>query len=221
MLRYTTTTQVVFSPPTTNLQFVRPPQANGIPLLIYNASEGRPMLRLRNIHPDLNGMDLNDLFMNVAPVNFVKFDPRNETVAYVCFQDDYAENNARAIARYDGKKAMGNVLTVENATSLADRIMPQNNLISRDANRVLAQAGERPRRGGRDSMGEELQRPREQHRERARAKRERKPRPAPKTAEDLDNELAAYMNEGHGADAEPEQPAPAFSAQDNGEAMMD
>lgn len=190
-----------------------------MPNQIATAAEGRPMLRLRNIHPDLNGMDLSNLLNTVAPVDFVKFDPRNETIAYVCFQNNYTENNNRAILKFDGKKAMGNTLVVENATSLADRIAPaqlrQNREFSRD------DRNGRERRDRRDDAS--ASHPREQHRVRAKAKakveRAKKIRPVKKTAEDLDSELSAYMN---AASSEPAaaEPAP-FAAQNNGEAMMD
>lgn len=175
-------------------------------------------------------MDLSNLLSTVAPVDFVKFDPRNETIAYVCFQQQYTENNNLAIQRFDGKKAMGNTLTVENATSLADRIAPAQNRSRREFDRP------------------EAPRSREQPRVRAKAKakveRAKKIRPVKKTAEDLDNELSAYMNAASGnsndngtsetAMQDVSQPiqqdasqqggveasAP-FAAQNNGEAMMD
>lgn len=173
------------------------------------------MLRLKNIHPDLNGMDLSDLFLNIAPVDFVKFDPRDETVAYVCFQLDFNENNTRAIHKFDGKKAMGNILIVENATSLAERIAPLP--VSRAP------------RGSRDSIrsrddhrARETTRPRENHRAKVKVnqQRERKPKPVLKTAEDLDKELSAYMNGGNESLA-PLESTGAFASQDNGEVMMD
>lgn len=173
------------------------------------------MLRLRNIHPDLNGMDLSKLLSTVAPVDFVKFDPRNETMAYVCFQQNAANNNKIAIQKFDGKKAMGNTLVVENATSLADRIAPTQN--------------QRPRQAREFSKLQPVARPaREQQRVKARTKakveRAKKVRPVQKTAEDLDNELSAYMNAGSETAVEsapaPSQDAP-FAAQSNGEVMMD
>lgn len=202
-------------PDYTNLQGGRP-QESRIPAQILKSAEGRAMLRLKNIHPDLNGMDLSDLFLGIAPVDFVKFDPRDETVAYVCFQLNFNENNTRAIQKFDGKKAMGNTLIVENATLLADRIAP---------------VPSRAPRGGRDSFrprdsgrARETARPRENHRVKAKQhQKERKPRPVQKTAEDLDNELNAYMN--GGGDNQPQvndsQSSDAFAAQDNGEAMLE
>ena len=174
----------------TNFQRGRPTGRTGIPRQILESAHGRPLLRLRNVHSELNGEDLSNLFLNVAPVDFVKFDPRDEAVAYVCFQLNFADNNAKAISRFDGKKAMGNTLIVENATSLADRIAP------RAAAEPIALSKEAPR-------------------VRARKPKARKPRPAKKTAEDLDAELSAYMDgvTPTGGDSG------AFAAQNNGEAM--
>lgn len=185
------------------------------------------MLRLRNVHPELNGMDLSDLLSNVAPVDFVKFDPRDESISYICFQNNQHENNARAISRFDGKKAMGNTLVVETATSLADRIAPS---AERDSFRP---SNPRSRENAR---ARESARPGEAHRARAKAKqtKERKPRPVKKTAEDLDAELSAYMNGGaepassapvstepQATELQNAEPQPAFTAQDNGESMME
>lgn len=151
------------------------------------------MLRLKNVHPDLDGEDLNNLFLSIAPVDFVKFDPRDEAVAYVCFQLNFRENNAKAVLKFDGKKAMGNTLVVENATSLVDRIAPSS--------RPLRLPQARPERE--TSGGKELPRAR------ARKPKPRKARPAPRTAEDLDKELSAYMGSSESAGA--------FGAQSNGE----
>lgn len=168
------------------------------------------MLRLKNIHPELNGMDMSSLFSTVAPVDFVKFDPRNETIAYVCFQLNFAENNHKAIQKFDGKKAMGNTLVAESATSLADRIAP---------------ASFGPRRERVPSRQEAAPRPREQHRVTVKAKvtaeRAKKVRPVKKTAEDLDNELAAYMNAASAAAEPAAVKAALFASQNNGEVMMD
>lgn len=151
----------------------RPPQRLQIPALIAEAAANRPMLRLRNIHSDLNGADLLRLFEQVAAVDFVKFDPRNELVAYVCFQLHHNENNRRAVTQFDGKKAMGKTLVVENATSLADRI-------ARPAGPAL---------GGRIGVPERAPRGEAPRQKKAKA---RKPKVA-KSAEDLDAELSAYM----------------------------
>lgn len=149
-------------------------RGDGLPRDIQVISHGRQVLRVRNIHPDLNGEDLNNLFGTVQPVDFVKFDNVDDTVAYVCFQDNNARANGEAVARYDGRKAMGRVLTVEVALSLADRL-----------------GGGRRGRAEPKPKQEAKPKPRQE-----RPKKERKPKPEKKTAEDLDKELDSYMNEG-------------------------
>lgn len=169
------------------------------------------MLRLKNIHHDLDGGDLNDLFVTIAPVDFIKFDPRESNVAYVCFQKDFAVNNARAISQFDGKKAMGNVLIVENATSLADRIAPQ-----RVAPERRSERNEHPRER---SVASDASRQRAK-----KAAKPKKPRPAKKTAEELDSELTAYMDglaSNEPAASTSAEPTGAFPAQSNGENMAD
>lgn len=183
----------------TNCQFGRQPRSNEIPSQISRDARGRAMLRLKNVHSDLDGEDLNNLFLNIAPVDFVKFDPRDEAVAYVCFQQNNNENNTRAISKFDGKKAMGNTLVVENATSLADRIAPGPR-----ANIRAARDAPRERSGGKEAP-----------RANARKPKARKPRPAKKTAEDLDAELSAYMGVAAEPASAPESTG-AFPAQDNG-----
>ncbi|KAK6459445.1 uncharacterized protein RJT20DRAFT_16299 [Scheffersomyces xylosifermentans] len=147
--------------------------SGSLPRDIRGMAGSRPVLRVKNIHPDLNGEDLSNLFGGVSPVEFVKFDNEDDSVAYVCFEGDNTRSNALAIEKFNGKKAMGNILIVEGATSLADRIssLPSNTRVSR---------GTPPSR-------EIRERP-------APRRKERAPRPAKKSAEDLDNELSAYMN---------------------------
>ena len=154
-----------------------------LPRDIQSLAGSRPVLRVKNIHPDLNGEDLSNLFGTISPVDFVKFDNKNDSIAYVCFQRDNARCNGEAISRYDGKKAMGEHLIVESATSLVDRIM-SNPVINRDSyaprgsSRGASTRGvSAPRRGGR----ERTQKP-------PRAK------PVKKSVDALDEELSAYMS---------------------------
>lgn len=138
----------------------------------------RPVIRVRNIHPELNGDDILSLFGSVGPVEFVKFDTRNDDVAYVCFQRDCARSNATAIANFDGKKAMGQILTVESAVSLADRILG-------NTRRTKAHVASRGRE--RSAVDSEQPQPR--------------PRREKPTADTLDAELDSYMNQGKSGDA--------------------
>lgn len=154
----------------------RPPRHDaGIPRQIVGAAGDRQLLRVKNIHQDLDGQDLSRLFEAVAPVDFVKFDPRNESIAYICFQSNNARNNGIAVSKYDGRKAMGEVLVVENAVSLADRITA--------AARPLEQIAGRGNTDG-APRGAKAQKP-------AKAK---KAKPVKKSVDDLDNELDAYMS---------------------------
>lgn len=153
----------------------------GVPADINLLCHGRPVLRVKNIHPDLNGEDLSNLFGEVLPVDFVKFDAVDDTVAYVCFQSDNKRSNGVAVAKYDGRKAMGRVITVEVAGALlADRIggggRGANGRRSRSREATPADDGAGPTKS-----------------RRKRERRSERRRPEAKLAEDLDAELTAYM----------------------------
>lgn len=113
------------------------------------------------------------MFEAVALVDFVKFDPRNESIAYVCFQTDNSRNNGIAVSKFDGRKAMGETLVVENAVSLADRITAAARPISKGP-RGVERAGKAVKS--------------------SKPKAAPKPKPKKKTADDLDLELEAYMS---------------------------
>lgn len=162
---------------------------SSIPEQVKLLANNRPTLRIKNIHPELNGEDLSKLFSNIGHVDFVKFDDNNDTIAYICFEDNFERNNQLSIEKFNGKKAMGNTLVVENATSLFDRINPNT---SRDRRRDLSpgrfgRRGERGGRGGRDI------RPRDRGRERGSGKPTGRSRHVKKSAEELDKELNEYM----------------------------
>ncbi|KAI5951052.1 hypothetical protein KGF54_004126 [Candida jiufengensis] len=161
--------------------------SSSIPKDVLQLANGRPTLRLKNIHPELNGEDLNNLFSTISAVDFIKFDDLNDTIAYICFQQDNDRSNQEAIIKYDGKKAMGKILIVENTTSvsLADRI--KSNPIHKKENfitsvRPISRGGYRGNsrgiRGG--SNGGVF-------------KNRITPNPK-KSADDLDKELDSYMN---------------------------
>lgn len=141
-------------------------------------------MRVKNIHSDLDGNDLLELFLGVAAVDFIKFDPKKDSVAYVCFQERNSENNRIAISKFDGRKAMGKILIVENASSLADRIAaPRSDRERADRNERNERNERNDGRRGRVNQAQA---------------RTRKPKPQKKTVDDLDQELSAYMagNEG-------------------------
>lgn len=159
-----------------------PPVNKGVPHEINRLCHGRPVLRVKNIHPDLNGEDLSNLFGEILPVDFVKFDAVDDTVAYVCFQSDNKRSNGRAVEKYDGRKAMGRVITVE---------VPGALLMERIGGGA---GGNRPTHRSREATpagGDRAKKPRQR-----RERRERRPRPESKLAEALDDELSAYMAQG-------------------------
>lgn len=159
----------------------RPPHRLLLPREIEELAHGRSVLRVKNIHPDLNGQDLSDLFGAILSVDFVKFDTRNDTIAYVCFQRDDQRSYTDSVQKYDGRKAMGQVLGVEiangpQAVSLADRVgRPQKKVTKLDK----AKEQNSRRRGGKKEA-----KPREEKHKRG-----------PVLADDLDKELNAYMAE--------------------------
>lgn len=160
--------------------------SSSIPKQVSLLANGRPTLRIKNIHPELNGEDLSNLFSSISPVDFVKFDDDNDTIAYICFQNDCERSNLEAIAKFDGKKAMGKLLIVENTTSLLDRIDTRN------INHRITSNG--PLHSSHRSYSHSHPRGTSSGR---RPPRERKvggkTRAAKKTAEDLDKELENYM----------------------------
>lgn len=151
----------------------------GLPKEISNLAGRRPALRIRNIHIDLNGDDLLSLFGTISPVDFIKFDNSDDSVAYMCFQRDCSRSNAEAISKYNGKKAMGKALVVESAVSLADRIMSNPSIRARESRAPDSRTRER----------------RERRPAKERKPREIRERPAKATPDSLDAELDSYMNE--------------------------
>lgn len=164
----------------------------GLPKEISNLAGRRPALRIRNIHIDLNGDDLLSLFGTISPVDFIKFDTADDSVAYMCFQRDCARSNAEAITKYDGKKAMGKALVVESAVSLADRIISNPSTRARESRTPDSRTRER----GRER--------RERKPARERKPREIRERPSKATPDSLDAELDSYMNEAASATANDE-----------------
>lgn len=115
---------------------------------------------------------MSELLSQIGDVSFVKFDEANKSVAYGCFVDNPEQCNHQAISKFNGKKAMGKILVVEDPRGLKDRIgigRPQ---------------GFRNRGPARPSG-----------RNRGRRDRVKKPKKPKKSAEDLDKELEAYMQQ--------------------------
>lgn len=137
-------------------------------------------MRVKNIHHELTEDDLKSLFEKVADIEFVKFDPNQKSVAYVEFKgedDNIRESIKESIKRFDGKKAMGKILIVEDTKkkTLLDRIKPKHQGRNRnDRNRQ------------RNDHGKARTSAKPNH---------RKPKRIHKTAEQLDAELNDYMNQ--------------------------
>ncbi|KAG5421245.1 hypothetical protein I9W82_000335 [Candida metapsilosis] len=165
-----------------------PRVSSSIPPDVLQMANGRPTLRLKNIHPELNGDDLNKLFSTINDVDFIKFDERNDTIAYICFQRDCERSNLEAIEKYDGKKAMGKILIVENTISLADRITLAPRPVTRER-REGGHGRERFIGGG----GRERGRGGLRGRISTRGGKPGRGSAPKKSAEDLDKELSEYM----------------------------
>ncbi|EGV60339.1 hypothetical protein PSN45_001908 [Yamadazyma tenuis] len=156
-----------------------------------------PVIRIRNIHPELTEDDLSGLLSQISPVEFVKFDADKKSVAYCGFQENWSENNAESIKKFDGRKAMGKILIVEDplkpktVKSLQDRLGPLPGARERGF-RGPKRRDNRGPRGPRDSR--DFRDPGD-IRQKQRGRREPpKPKKVPKSVEDLDRELSEYMN---------------------------
>ncbi|ODV63424.1 uncharacterized protein ASCRUDRAFT_73289 [Ascoidea rubescens DSM 1968] len=144
------------------------------PSELESLSERTPYLKVKNLHYDLTQKDLTELFERIAPVKFTRIQYNTSGgstgVAYVCFTDPSFNN--LAIEKYDGKKAAGQIISVQNGVPLKDRL-------SSPVPRQPASFRSRGRpRGPRGRFNENKRRPAENR----------------KTLEDLDDELSNYMN---------------------------
>lgn len=149
-----------------------------------------PVFKIRNIHPELTVEDLTSLFEQIAPVQFIKFDEEKKSVAFGCFETDFQDNNSKAIQSFNGKKAMGKILIVEDPLapkpSLKDRLGPlpgnrsrHENMNQRFNNKIHPR-GRGSARGGRGGKRDSY--------------KPTRPKKTSKSIEDLDKELTEYMN---------------------------
>lgn len=126
----------------------------------------------------------------------LKFDLDNKSVAYCSFTENHQENIANAIEKFDGRKAMGKILIVEDPAnprkpkSLKDRLGPVRDRQpsgygrgSRYGTPHGPRGGHRPRGARGPSRGRE-----------SRGRERREAKKPQKTVEDLDRELSEYMN---------------------------
>ncbi|KAG7822833.1 hypothetical protein KL909_003998 [Ogataea angusta] len=87
-------------------------------------SGGRPYLRVSHLHPELTEKDLEGLFSSIGDLLFTKieYNTRGEStgVAFVGYQNP--ADCEVAIERFDGRRAAGQIISVENAIPLSQRI---------------------------------------------------------------------------------------------------
>ncbi|QPG77258.1 hypothetical protein FOA43_004666 [Brettanomyces nanus] len=87
-------------------------------------AKGEPYLRVTNLHPDLTEKDLKQLFSTVGTVKFVKLElntnGQSTGIAFVGFER--SRDCSYAIEEFDGRRAAGQIISVENAVPLAERI---------------------------------------------------------------------------------------------------
>ncbi|VEU20472.1 DEKNAAC101332 [Brettanomyces naardenensis] len=156
-----------------------------VPLHLDEQSErlakGEPYLRVSNLHPELTEKDLEQLFSSIGPIKFVKLElntnGQSTGIAFVGYE--HSRDCSHAIEKFDGRRAAGQIISVENAVPLAERIF------------ASAPRSDRKKRERRRKDKGEKREP--QHR---------------KTAEELDAELNSYMaNEGQQEQAAVQEPA--------------
>ncbi|CAH6721285.1 hypothetical protein CLIB1444_05S07690 [[Candida] jaroonii] len=140
-------------------------------------STTKSIIIIRNIHGDLTEEDITGLFVKISPVEFFKFHPEDRAIGYLVFEDD--KFNYKAIKQFNGKKAMGNTLVVEesNPKPLKERIITNGR-----GSRSVGPKGTRSRPKAGKERGFKGPKPKGRKIEK-------------KTAEQLDAELTAYMNQ--------------------------
>lgn len=147
--------------------------------------EERACVLIRNLHRDISSDDLRDLFREVGPVVRVLIDTerngRRTGVAWVLYE--YGADAAVAAGRFDGRRAVGQIISVRQVSRIGDLGSSSVSLEER--------LGPKPKR-------ERVQR----------KKAEKKVRMpiVHKSAEELDAELDAYMHD-IGADSRVSAPA--------------
>ncbi|GMM34838.1 hypothetical protein DASC09_021630 [Saccharomycopsis crataegensis] len=91
---------------------------------IIRLANGQPFVKIENLSDALTEHDISDLFSRIGEVNFcrIEFDTRGRSqgVGYVGYVNP--SDCASAIEQFDGKKAVGNIISVTNGIPLADRI---------------------------------------------------------------------------------------------------
>lgn len=169
---------------------------------------------MTNLHPDLTESDLKQLFSGIGPIKFVKLQlntsGQSTGIAFVGYER--APDCSYAIEEFDGRRAAGQVISVENAVPLADRIFSARPAKSgRKQKKKKAPKTERRQKKSVEELDAELtaymQGPPEESAEPA-TEPTAVAEPAPVAAEPAATEPVAEA---------PAEPAPAFAPQDNGE----
>lgn len=127
-------------------------------------------MRVSNLHPDLTEKDLRELFSRIGEVKFVKLEmnTRGQSTGVAFVGYTHPSDCSLAIDKFDGRRAAGQIICVENAVPLADRIFAASQ-----------------------------RKPKKKNNRRKERKEKKKKQTHRKTAEELDAELSQYMsNEG-------------------------
>ena len=97
-------------------------------------SQGKSYLRITNLHPDLSETDIRDLFSKIGEVLFCKIKYSTTGLstgnAFVGFVDP--SNCQIAVDKFDGRRAAGQIISVENAVPLSQRIGVNTNNNNKD-----------------------------------------------------------------------------------------
>lgn len=143
-----------------------------------------PCVLIKNLHKDINEGELRDLFREVGPISRISidYDKQDKRTGRAWVLYNYGEDAAVAAGRFNGRRAVGQIITVKQVRSIGDLDKPTTSLRDR-----IGGAGKPEKRGARKAKAE---RPR-----------------GPKTQEELDAELDAYMN-----GSAPAAPEPAAAA---------
>lgn len=153
-----------------------------------------PCVLIKNLHRDINETELRDLFREVGPISRVSIDydssDKRTGRAWVLYT--YGEDAAVAAGRFNGRRAVGQIITVKQVRNIGD--MDQGSAPLRD------------RLGG---SSRSKNAPAEKRKRQTSGRTER---PRTKTQEELDAELDAYMNKTPASSATPSTAPPVDSA---------
>lgn len=161
---------------------------------IMQLSNGKPYLKLSNLHKELTESDIADLFStNIGEIEFVKIpvytNGESKGYGFVCFVDP--ANNEIAIEKFDGAPAMDLPLSISYGMPLESRIgINANTSKGRVSNRdnTLARDNKYRKGGNYRERNDGSEREKRHHDPEAAKARQQK------ALEDLDAELENYKN---------------------------